>query len=103
MKIAEKEAAEKARLAEIASRVSTTHPPGRAEAVFCGPDSARPSHALTLTSRPPQNDDDPVARKAREQAAQLRSDMDNAASLFGASNISGKLPPPLLHRRRPPG
>jgi len=42
-----------------------------------------------------QADNDPAARRAREKAAQLKSDMDNAASLFGASNISGKHHRPL--------
>lgn len=84
MKIAEKEAQEKARLAEIAARVSTHSltpleriPPARTTANLAAP--------LSLLQR----DDDPAARKAREKAAMLKADMDNAASLFGSQNIDG--------------
>ncbi|GAA5909497.1 hypothetical protein JCM5296_006055 [Sporobolomyces johnsonii] len=35
-----------------------------------------------------ERENDPAARRARERAAQLASDMDSAASLFGATGIS---------------
>ncbi|GAA5930813.1 hypothetical protein JCM1841_000194 [Sporobolomyces salmonicolor] len=35
-----------------------------------------------------ESENDPAARRARERAAQLASDMDSAASLFGATGIS---------------
>lgn len=78
-KIAEREAADKARAAEIAARVSA-HLFGRAH------EHRRADLARAFVR---QRDDDPQARKAREKAAMLKADLANAADLFGGLNTGG--------------